>query len=157
MKVGRNDPCPCGSGKKFKHCCIDKPPEAPSPPPLTAEQERRKLRAEREVEHEAYALDVYKRLVSKLRRKPTKKEWDWALRAEYKELNSKTEELLQDAEGGEMYAYAFKQTGFLVLDPETRKHNPALAAKWDAAIAVWKKANQFVRGPANQTSVAVDL
>ena len=20
-KVGRNDPCPCGSGKKFKHCC----------------------------------------------------------------------------------------------------------------------------------------
>jgi SEC-C motif-containing protein len=20
-KVGRNDPCPCGSGKKYKHCC----------------------------------------------------------------------------------------------------------------------------------------
>ena len=20
-KVGRNDPCPCGSGKKFKSCC----------------------------------------------------------------------------------------------------------------------------------------
>jgi hypothetical protein len=20
-KVGRNAPCPCGSGKKFKHCC----------------------------------------------------------------------------------------------------------------------------------------
>jgi hypothetical protein len=20
--VGRNDPCPCGSGKKFKHCCL---------------------------------------------------------------------------------------------------------------------------------------
>jgi preprotein translocase subunit SecA len=19
-KVGRNEPCPCGSGKKFKHC-----------------------------------------------------------------------------------------------------------------------------------------
>ncbi len=24
MKVGRNEPCPCGSGKKFKKCCIDK-------------------------------------------------------------------------------------------------------------------------------------
>jgi len=23
-KIGRNDPCPCGSGKKYKHCCIDK-------------------------------------------------------------------------------------------------------------------------------------
>lgn len=24
MKPNRNDPCPCGSGKKFKKCCIDK-------------------------------------------------------------------------------------------------------------------------------------
>lgn len=23
-KIGRNDPCPCGSGKKYKHCCYDK-------------------------------------------------------------------------------------------------------------------------------------
>lgn len=23
MKVGRNDLCPCGSGKKFKHCCLN--------------------------------------------------------------------------------------------------------------------------------------
>jgi hypothetical protein len=23
-KVGRNDPCPCGSGKKFKKCCLNK-------------------------------------------------------------------------------------------------------------------------------------
>ena len=22
--IGRNDPCPCGSGKKFKHCCLGK-------------------------------------------------------------------------------------------------------------------------------------
>jgi preprotein translocase subunit SecA len=23
-KVGRNDPCPCGSGKKYKKCCMKK-------------------------------------------------------------------------------------------------------------------------------------
>jgi hypothetical protein len=23
MKTGRNDPCPCGSGKKYKHCCLN--------------------------------------------------------------------------------------------------------------------------------------
>ena len=23
-KAGRNDPCPCGSGKKHKHCCWGK-------------------------------------------------------------------------------------------------------------------------------------
>jgi len=22
-KVGRNEPCPCGSGKKFKNCCMN--------------------------------------------------------------------------------------------------------------------------------------
>ena len=22
-KVGRNEPCPCGSGKKFKKCCLN--------------------------------------------------------------------------------------------------------------------------------------
>src|ERR1700687_1888322 len=22
QKVGRNDPCPCGSGKKYKRCCL---------------------------------------------------------------------------------------------------------------------------------------
>ena len=24
IKIGRNEPCPCGSGKKYKKCCIDK-------------------------------------------------------------------------------------------------------------------------------------
>jgi preprotein translocase subunit SecA len=23
-QVGRNDPCPCGSGKKFKKCCMNR-------------------------------------------------------------------------------------------------------------------------------------
>ena len=24
FQVGRNDPCPCGSGQKYKNCCITK-------------------------------------------------------------------------------------------------------------------------------------
>ena len=28
MKAGRNDPCPCGSGKKYKKCCMEKDQEA---------------------------------------------------------------------------------------------------------------------------------
>jgi hypothetical protein len=27
MKIGRNDPCPCGSGKKYKNCCLGKQSE----------------------------------------------------------------------------------------------------------------------------------
>ncbi len=29
-KVGRNDPCPCGSGKKYKKCCLGKAPNTES-------------------------------------------------------------------------------------------------------------------------------
>ena len=32
QKIGRNDQCPCGSGRKFKHCCLAKT----SPPALSA-------------------------------------------------------------------------------------------------------------------------
>ena len=28
-KIGRNAPCPCGSGLKYKKCCIDKPRVSP--------------------------------------------------------------------------------------------------------------------------------
>ncbi len=31
-KIGRNDPCPCGSGKKFKKCCLLATPAAASLP-----------------------------------------------------------------------------------------------------------------------------
>ena len=40
--IGRNDPCPCGSGKKYKKCCLPKdeaaaaaarPPPPPAPKP----------------------------------------------------------------------------------------------------------------------------
>ena len=26
-KVGRNEPCPCGSGQKYKRCCLARPPK----------------------------------------------------------------------------------------------------------------------------------
>lgn len=42
QRLGRNDPCPCGSGKKFKNCCALKPlllkTTAPDRPPKTAQE-----------------------------------------------------------------------------------------------------------------------
>ena len=29
MDIGRNDPCPCGSGRKYKHCCLHKKESLP--------------------------------------------------------------------------------------------------------------------------------
>lgn len=40
--TGRNDPCPCGSGKKFKHCCLGRAESlAPAGPASDAIQEFR--------------------------------------------------------------------------------------------------------------------
>lgn len=41
-KTGRNDPCPCGSGKKYKHCCLAK---AAAYQNLLNEQRESKIRA----------------------------------------------------------------------------------------------------------------
>jgi hypothetical protein len=32
MKIGRNDPCSCGSGKEHKKCCLGKPAKQPAQP-----------------------------------------------------------------------------------------------------------------------------
>src|SRR5262245_20785951 len=45
MKIGRSEPCPCGSGKKYKKCCLLK---EPAPPPD----------AERDTESEAREEDA---------------------------------------------------------------------------------------------------
>jgi hypothetical protein len=38
MKIGRNEPCPCGSGKKYKHCCGGaQTPHLKTPQSTTAE------------------------------------------------------------------------------------------------------------------------
>ena len=42
VKIGRNDPCPCGSGKKYKHCCLNKPKELTDEVQAESEQERKK-------------------------------------------------------------------------------------------------------------------
>jgi tetratricopeptide (TPR) repeat protein len=47
-KIGRNDPCPCGSGKKYKHCCLEKDQKA----------ERASAVAELVAWQEAQALDA---------------------------------------------------------------------------------------------------
>ena len=45
-KPGRNEKCPCGSGKKYKKCCINKP---------TAEQH-----PDRDIQNEEYLGRVEK-------------------------------------------------------------------------------------------------
>jgi hypothetical protein len=45
----RNQPCPCGSGKKYKHCCMNKPKNE-FRAELAKEKEREKTPAEKAAE-----------------------------------------------------------------------------------------------------------
>lgn len=50
MKIGRNDPCPCGSGKKYKKCCLEKiiRTESPLIPPEVIAKYHEHLKRENE-------------------------------------------------------------------------------------------------------------
>jgi hypothetical protein len=52
--AGRNEPCPCGSGKKYKKCCIDKPP----PPPIPSAQSPGRGAAAQVVDYAKPLLDA---------------------------------------------------------------------------------------------------
>jgi SEC-C motif len=78
MKVGRNDPCPCGSGKKYKKCCLAKdeaaqrvaarafqpPPLPPPPPPSPLEQAQSKLWQEFEATKRAEQPALFRRALA---------------------------------------------------------------------------------------------
>jgi hypothetical protein len=59
--VGRNDPCPCGSGKKFKKCCLGKPLAAA---PGTDKQFKLAGGSELDVEDRDEAISSYDPLVA---------------------------------------------------------------------------------------------
>ncbi|MEJ2727207.1 MAG: type I methionyl aminopeptidase [Deltaproteobacteria bacterium] len=51
MKVGRNDPCPCGSGKKYKKCCLGKEmPVNRDPGAMYAQRYKIRLKQEADIE-----------------------------------------------------------------------------------------------------------
>lgn len=51
IKIGRNEPCPCGSGKKYKKCCIDKPDDRSFSDPLNFMDNYKSIRKESKLKH----------------------------------------------------------------------------------------------------------
>ena len=51
MKIGRNAPCPCGSGKKYKKCCLNKTKEEKIIIGLSAIENRHQLTITNPIDH----------------------------------------------------------------------------------------------------------
>jgi hypothetical protein len=87
-KVGRNDPCPCGSGKKYKNCCLLKGDYAKSLPEImmydapAMRTNRLLLSMERDEFMRAYkkpAIDIERSIMRNLPSSPNKDESEKAL------------------------------------------------------------------------------
>jgi tetratricopeptide (TPR) repeat protein len=61
-KPGRNDPCPCGSGNKYKKCCLSK--DATAERERLAEAEAR--RAERDAAHRLHVREMKAAITARL-------------------------------------------------------------------------------------------
>ena len=72
MKVGRNDPCPCGSGLKYKKCCLGKDIQVNREPGAQYAQ-RYKIRLKEEADIEGIrkagqlVLDTFEQIEDKIR------------------------------------------------------------------------------------------
>lgn len=49
-KISRNAPCPCGSGKKYKHCCLNNPPSTKPSDLQYAKKHRIQIKTPEQVE-----------------------------------------------------------------------------------------------------------
>ncbi len=95
-KFGRNSPCHCGSGKKFKKCCLGKPPEpdpeeAPDDREAILERGRRALR--RSGLFSGSILGAMNAMDVQSQRRLENHRHETFLRAEFKKLGKTDEEI----------------------------------------------------------------
>ena len=57
-KTGRNDPCPCGSGKKYKHCCLEKDLAAELAPAIAQRVELQAQKATQAAQRKDYQAEL---------------------------------------------------------------------------------------------------
>jgi len=129
-KVGRNDACPCGSGKKFKRCCLERAETEARIARLTAEQDR--LVAEREIAERELAAT--KRAVAE--------------EAEFLALEQRTESVLALIEAGRVAEAETTAQQLAAEYPEDTVVIERLAQVYEAKGEAVSAADQYRRGVA---------
>ncbi|KKN96852.1 hypothetical protein LCGC14_0164960 [marine sediment metagenome] len=94
-KFGRNSPCHCGSGKKFKKCCLGKPPESDpkETPEDRSESLRRSAQAMRRLEAGNGLLAAFSAMNTQRDRRLQEYRHEEFLRSEFKRLGKSDEEI----------------------------------------------------------------
>jgi hypothetical protein len=132
LKLGRNSPCPCRSGRKFKHCCLGKDftftaedqnsyeLKMPMTPALKQIERRADAEFRRHFERDpgpGVPLLLIKYLYSE------------------QDLERETVAAMTAAEIDPAIIYAYKKTGYIQSESQMHRYTGAAIAEWDEAIA----------------------
>lgn len=114
---GRNDPCPCGSGVKFKKCCRPKLQPKPS---------RRVRPADRRPREKPYIAGAAVEEVSRSTEAPAPRQI--------------TARAMLRAGVDERIVWAYLETGLYITEANKAAHPPENIEKWDASCQAYDEA-----------------
>ena len=117
-KLGRNDPCPCGSGKKFKKCCS------------------------RSAQNSSYRRDPDKLPKLKI---PDAEVKAAATSPEPPADKNATAIAMVNAGVAPRFVWAYLESGAYVTELNRNSHSPETLAKWDAALTAYNNASDDER------------
>lgn len=132
FKPGRNSPCPCGSGRKFKHCCIGKDFT------FTAEdQDTYSLQMPMNDKMRQIANRSAETFRRHFEREPGPGVPFFLAKYLYSEqdLERETVAAMEMAGTDPAIIYAYKKTGYIQSESQLHRYTGAAIAEWDEAIA----------------------
>lgn len=125
-KLARNSPCPCGSGKKYKHCCIHKDFD-------WVEMDDGQVAKSVEVSRETRAALEHLRQ-SQVRAFGREPERIFEGAPPLEVIEHLTVEAMKKAGVEPALIYAFEETGLMVNEENERRVTDADLAEWEDAI-----------------------
>jgi hypothetical protein len=128
-KLSRNAPCPCGSGKKYKHCCYGKGFEY-------EEDEAGGVSKSVPLNQEMLGIleEQRQKFIQKYGREPGPHDPVFFDMPHPEQVEHLTVQAMKEAGIDPALIYAYEQTGRLVSEDNRRLLSDADLAEWDAAI-----------------------
>lgn len=135
-KISRNEPCPCGSGKKYKKCCIDKDFE------WTTDE---KGQIYKSVHLNDEAMEILERqrakFIEKFGREPGPGDPVFFDLPPEEEVRDLAVEAMQSAGIPPELIYAYKKIGMMVTEDNYSLWSEKDLDEYEAAIDEYKKGN----------------
>jgi hypothetical protein len=141
-KLSRNAPCPCGSGKKYKHCCYGKGFEY---------EEDEAGSVSKSIPLNQEILDILdeqrQKFIQKYGREPGPHDPVFFDLPHPEQVEHLTVQAMKEAGIDPALIYAYEQTGRLVTEDNRRLLSEADLAEWDAAIEEYQMKRRRPKKP----------